>query len=143
MHGFQHGEIMKNKNSLKNLNRNENAVSPVIGVILMVAITVILASVIAVFVFSMAPPKQAPSISAKLEVNGTSIDIRHSGGDEIYWNEITVTAEGIGNASVAPTNGTLFVGQKATIVTNASGVVRVIGVHRESQQTLFDTKVRV
>ena len=34
--------------------KNEEAVSPVIGVILMVAITVILAAVIAAFVFGMA-----------------------------------------------------------------------------------------
>jgi len=34
--------------------RNDEAVSPVIGVILMVAITVILAAVIAAFVFGMA-----------------------------------------------------------------------------------------
>ncbi|MGC9436106.1 MAG: archaellin/type IV pilin N-terminal domain-containing protein, partial [Methanomicrobiales archaeon] len=34
--------------------RDEEAVSPVIGVILMVAITVILAAVIAVFVFGLA-----------------------------------------------------------------------------------------
>ena len=34
--------------------KNEDAVSPVIGVILMVAITVILAAVIAAFVFGMA-----------------------------------------------------------------------------------------
>jgi flagellin-like protein len=36
------------------IERNEDAVSPVIGVILMVAITVILAAVIAAFVFGMA-----------------------------------------------------------------------------------------
>ena len=35
-------------------NDNDEAVSPVIGVILMVAITVILAAVIAAFVFNMA-----------------------------------------------------------------------------------------
>jgi flagellin-like protein len=35
-------------------NKNDEAVSPVIGVILMVAITVILAAVIAAFVFGMA-----------------------------------------------------------------------------------------
>ncbi len=37
-----------------NFRENEDAVSPVIGVILMVAITVILAAVIAAFVFGMA-----------------------------------------------------------------------------------------
>ena len=36
------------------IKKNEEAVSPVIGVILMVAITVILAAVIAAFVFGMA-----------------------------------------------------------------------------------------
>jgi len=41
---------------------NEEAVSPVIGVILMVAITVILAAVIAVFVFSMAEDIQTTHV---------------------------------------------------------------------------------
>ncbi|MEM2991626.1 MAG: type IV pilin N-terminal domain-containing protein, partial [Halobacteria archaeon] len=44
------------------LKKSEEAVSPVIGVILMVAITVILAAVIAAFVFGMGPPKSAPDI---------------------------------------------------------------------------------
>ena len=39
---------------MKFLKDREDAVSPVIGVILMVAITVILAAVIAAFVFGMA-----------------------------------------------------------------------------------------
>ncbi|WP_054847863.1 type IV pilin [Methanoculleus chikugoensis] len=38
---------------MMNFRENEEAVSPVIGVILMVAITVILAAVIAAFVFGM------------------------------------------------------------------------------------------
>lgn len=33
--------------------KNENAISPVVGIILMIAITVVLASVIAIFVFSV------------------------------------------------------------------------------------------
>ncbi|MEZ5334842.1 MAG: type IV pilin N-terminal domain-containing protein [Methanolobus sp.] len=44
---------------------DEDAVSPVIGVILMVAITVILAAVIAAFVFGMGPPEQAPQASLR------------------------------------------------------------------------------
>ena len=39
---------------MQKIRNNEEAVSPVIGVILMVAITVILAAVIAAFVFGMA-----------------------------------------------------------------------------------------
>ncbi|MCG7854185.1 MAG: type IV pilin N-terminal domain-containing protein, partial [Methanosarcinaceae archaeon] len=45
--------------------KDEDAVSPVIGVILMVAITVILAAVIAAFVFGMGPPEQAPQASIR------------------------------------------------------------------------------
>ena len=41
---------------------NEEAVSPVIGVILMVAITVILAAVIATFVFKIGPTEMAPNL---------------------------------------------------------------------------------
>ena len=44
--------------------KNEEAVSPVIGVILMVAITVILAAVIAAFVFGMAGNIQKTKVVA-------------------------------------------------------------------------------
>ena len=44
--------------------KNEDAVSPVIGVILMVAITVILAAVIAAFVFGMAGNIQKSKVVA-------------------------------------------------------------------------------
>lgn len=47
------GHLPKGKFMKTNENENENGVSPVIGVILMVAITVILAAVIAAFVFGM------------------------------------------------------------------------------------------
>jgi len=47
---------MENKKNLKSLRNDKRAVSPVIGVILMVAITVILAAVIGAFVFGVTPP---------------------------------------------------------------------------------------
>ncbi|HDR72322.1 MAG TPA: type IV pilin [Methanoculleus sp.] len=53
-----------------NFHENEEAVSPVIGVILMVAITVILAAVIAVFVFGMAGDVQSTkSVAATAKVS--------------------------------------------------------------------------
>ena len=67
--------------------REEDAVSPVIGVILMVAITVILAAVIAAFVFGMGPPEQAPQ--ASLRASATTIDgvngikLEHQGGEQL------------------------------------------------------------
>ncbi|WP_394324999.1 type IV pilin [Halopiger goleimassiliensis] len=50
----------------------ERAVSPVIGVILMVAITVILAAVIAAFVLDMGPSEPDPQAAVDIEANGTS-----------------------------------------------------------------------
>lgn len=67
--------------------KGEDAVSPVIGVILMVAITVILAAVIAAFVFGMGPPEQAPQASLRASadtINGVNgIKLEHQGGDQI------------------------------------------------------------
>lgn len=63
--------------------KNEEAVSPVIGVILMVAITVILAAVIAAFVFGMGTPQKAPQASIVITSATTStgyINLTHSGG---------------------------------------------------------------
>jgi flagellin-like protein len=69
----------------------EGAVSPVIGVILMVAITVILAAVIAAFVFGMGPPEQAPQASirgsAATGTDGTDsytiLKLEHQGGEAL------------------------------------------------------------
>jgi len=52
-------------------NDEERAVSPVIGVILMVAITVILAAVIAAFVLDMGQSQNAPVNAATSVDNGT------------------------------------------------------------------------
>jgi flagellin-like protein len=86
---------------------NEDAVSPVIGVILMVAITVILAAVIAAFVFGMAGNIQKTKVVAATEirVNSTYIASTYQGGQDagslygIAWavngaNVSSVTAPG-------------------------------------------------
>lgn len=66
--------------------KNDEAVSPVIGVILMVAITVILAAVIAAFVFGMGTPTKAPQASLTISSSSNTYDyinITHRGGDAI------------------------------------------------------------
>jgi len=64
---------------------SDRAVSPVIGVILMVAITVILAAVIGTFVLDLSNSagNNAPSASLSVEADTASgnIDISHEGGD--------------------------------------------------------------
>jgi archaeal type IV pilus assembly protein PilA len=63
--------------------RNDEAVSPVIGVILMVAITVILAAVIAAFVFGMAGNIQKTKfVTATAYHEGTQIIVMYQGGQD-------------------------------------------------------------
>jgi len=63
---------------------NEEAVSPVIGVILMVAITVILAAVIAAFVFGMGSNVQGTkTVGLSLQKDGTSLQVTILGGPDL------------------------------------------------------------
>ena len=81
-------------------SKNEDAVSPVIGVILMVAITVILAAVIAAFVFGMAGNiSKTKVIAATASQQGAStIYVTYQGGQDaaslatLSWNIAGVTA---------------------------------------------------
>lgn len=73
------------------LRNNEEAVSPVIGVILMVAITVILAAVIAAFVFGMAPPAKAPSVQLRVTADTGNLTLTHNGGDSLILKDERIT----------------------------------------------------
>lgn len=79
-----------------NFRENEEAVSPVIGVILMVAITVILAAVIAAFVFGMTGNVETTKtvhISSKLANDNIVLTI--SGGPDLSTLQgLTITVEG-------------------------------------------------
>ncbi|MBP2132228.1 flagellin-like protein [Methanomicrobium sp. W14] len=81
----------------------EEAVSPVIGVILMVAITVILAAVIAVFVFGLADDLETSSqkdVTLQPSTNSTGyVEFTvFAGADVSKLDNITVTQEGMAPA---------------------------------------------
>ncbi len=90
--------------------KNDEAVSPVIGVILMVAITVILAAVIAAFVFGMGPPTKAPQAQLKITATTASLKITHDGGDPLILNDLKLTIKNAANDAAIVTairmNGT-------------------------------------
>jgi len=72
--------------NLKRLFNDDDAVSPVIGVILMVAITVILAAVIASFVLGLGDQNNpAPTVSMDFDYDGDNdeLTITHEDGDEL------------------------------------------------------------
>ena len=73
---------------------NEDAVSPVIGVILMVAITVILAAVIAAFVFGMAGSIETTKfVAATAQLQEDNVVVTYQGGadnKDVEWLKIFV-----------------------------------------------------
>jgi flagellin-like protein len=80
-----------------NLLGDDDAVSPVIGVILMVAITVILAAVIGTFVLGLGDQVSDSSPQASFNFdfqNGTAATITHDGGDAISNDQLDVIIAG-------------------------------------------------
>jgi flagellin-like protein len=74
------------------LHDDDSAVSPVIGVILMVAITVILAAVIASFVLGLGDSAAEPSPSPTIDstVDGTNLTLDVTGGDDFSASDATI-----------------------------------------------------
>jgi flagellin-like protein len=100
----------------KLFRKDDKAVSPVIGVILMVAITVILAAAIGSSVFNQNPTQTASKASINVKAAGLSgtdknvgnIKIEHLGGDTLDFAggkaKITATKSG-GNSVTIDTTG--------------------------------------
>ncbi|MBX0285670.1 type IV pilin N-terminal domain-containing protein [Halomicroarcula sp. F28] len=70
---------------------DDKAVSPVIGVILMVAITVILAAVIATFVLGLGDSLSNQAPQASFSCDGTTLV--HDGGDELDGDNLYLANE--------------------------------------------------
>ena len=113
----------------RNIRKEESAVSPVIGVILMVAITVILAAVIGAFVFGMGTPEKTPAANieittAKDPATGNDVlKLEHRGGDDLPMNDVKILVK-VNGAEVykldpAGTGGLAFsAGEEKDILTN-------------------------
>ena len=101
----------------RKFTKDNEAVSPVIGVILMVAITVILAAVIASFVFGMGGDLNRPPPGVSLSAKSLHDDIivSHDGGELLKGAEwkISVVPEGAPPLYLTSTAGDDFdVGQQ-------------------------------
>ena len=113
---------------LKQLFADDSAVSPVIGVILMVAITVILAAVIGSFVLNLGGSLQQSAPQASFgfdyEQNPDNVTITHETGDSIESSQLNATASGTGldygnSVTFEDVGGTISAGTTATY--NSSG----------------------
>jgi flagellin-like protein len=146
---------------LKQLLTDDRAVSPVIGVILMVAITVILAAVIGTFVLGLGQNVQStPQASFNFDFgdNGTDstiVNVTHNGGDALQLGDNTNTVRIVSTNSSASdykwlgsdtsydlnsSGATISAGTTASDYDYGSGgeTVRVVwtGTNNESSATL-------
>ncbi|WP_456487961.1 type IV pilin N-terminal domain-containing protein [Candidatus Alkanophaga liquidiphilum] len=78
----------------------KQAVSPVVGVLILLVITVIMAATIGVFVLGMKKPEAAPQASmaiTNVDEANERIYVEHQGGDRINLNKAKVVAWGEGD----------------------------------------------
>jgi len=127
------------------MRKNEKGVSPVIGVILMVAVTIILAAVVWTFVNSYASTRIIKAPSAVLQAVGETgvIKIKHIGGDPIPCAELSISDGGSWSLNQAAcTDGYFSVGE--TLSNSAdSGIHTVTVIHTPTNTVLLQTTVRV
>jgi len=138
---------------LRTLLTEDRAVSPVIGVILMVAITVILAAVIGTFVLGLGQNVQStPSASFDFDFDSSNttngngaVTVTHNGGDTLTQdnsNAVSVNTTRSGNASSyawLAADSRISAGDSAnTLGYSNGGTIRVIwtGPNGESSATL-------
>ncbi len=133
---------------------DNRAVSPVIGVILMVAITVILAAVIGGFVLGLGGDLQSAP-QAQLEVGtysaagNTNLEISHNGGDAIVAGDLTITVNGAASETLASASSSygaedeFTVGGTAQTDKAVSDGNRIRIIHTPSESVLIDTTIDV
>ncbi len=138
--------------------KDEEAVSPVIGVILMVAITVILAAVIAAFVFGLGGQQtNAPTASIVAsnypDTSGADMKIQHKGGDILKGGEWKLSIVVAGNPpefNISASGSDLAVGSQiianytttvGTGVTNTTVGWNVAGTAPMASGTKYDVKL--
>lgn len=106
----------------------DRGVSPVIGIILMVAITVILATLVGAFVLDLGQQAENDSPQASFQVSAfpaaNQIELEHLGGDELRHDETRIVVESGGttrfDAVDAGSRDVLSVGSSALITLNDS-----------------------
>jgi flagellin-like protein len=136
---------------LKELLTDDDAVSPVIGVILMVAITVILAAVIASFVLGLGDQNNpAPTADFTFDYNATS-DANNDGyltvtlnqGDQINNDNLYIRGSGLndtgkwgGSSGVGSGDtGEISAGQSAILDVNSNYDINVVWEDPDSDST--------
>jgi len=116
---------------------DSRGVSPVIGVILMVAITVILAAVIATFVMNMGPNENTvPNAQFEFEEDSSGTGdfiVAHDGGQAVPHSEITLSSSSAG--SLAGSGDYTAGDPVVNSLTAGTGTVEIIWENPNSDET--------
>jgi len=139
--------------------RDQRGVSPVIGVILMVAITVIMGAVVAGFAYGyLGNTPKAPNIAMSIIDDPTdqnSVLVKHNGGENVGANEwkgsLTAGKESTANYTTQTQLGAhaISTGTTLNVTTDTNGVAvttgwyHFIAVHVGSDAIILDTNVLV
>ncbi len=129
------------------MDLNQKGVSPVVGTILLIGITVIMVGSIGYFVMSQDTPESAPVVNLSEEVEGSAIYIYHNGGDTIVNAPSTLSVKLNGNNissdHIAVTGGDndLEVGERMEISTDFSKGDELIVVHKPSNSILLKSTI--
>jgi flagellin-like protein len=128
--------------NIKELLADDDAVSPVIGVILMVAITVILAAVIASFVLGLGDQasQTTPQVSFSFDYDSSAttsdysgglqtsspgvLTITHDGGDSVDENRLSFTDDS-GNTIDSLNSGNSAIGDGSDVTAGTSMDIKV------------------
>jgi flagellin-like protein len=128
--------------NIKALFNDDDAVSPVIGVILMVAITVILAAVIASFVLGLGDQNNpAPTADFDFDWNGTAGDltITHGNGDQLDSDNVYIRGQNLGSTGTwtsVEADETISAGKSTTLTSASSNYeVNVVWEDPDSDST--------
>ena len=135
---------VKNRHSAGKQKRflflDESAVSDVVGNILMVAITVIMAAIVAGAIFGMKPPADVPHVSYIIlenETNPNHIDLNHMGGQQVKVSDLKFMSDGVEifNTTNSSINNTEMwrIGTTITLDTNNDDIMIV---HLPSKELL-------
>ena len=143
----------------QSFDTDDRGVSPVIGVILMVAITVILAAVIGTFVLglgdSLGDSQPTAQLTAGVDYGNTAnaIFVEHDGGDSIEADSLNVIVNSpdVGNSTEGTIGQRLAVGDAVTASlssgdsndVSAGQELRIRIVHEPSESILLDRTFEV
>lgn len=94
---------------LNELNADDGAIAPVLGILLMVAIAVILAAIVGTYALGIGSDvtNTPPQTQWTFDTHSSAVEITHKGGDTVDVDEIRVTDGGSTNCdSQGTTTGT-------------------------------------